>query len=569
MKRLTSLVIFLCLSLLVVAQTSTITVMLNGNVNRTINIDGTNYSLSTYTGKSQASNVGYNSAVIPGVSEGEHTLMVTHNNNSRRNDTRKFFIRDNYDLIITVNGNGTMDFRETLSNSNGNHGNRGNRGNRGNERVAMNTNNFNIIYNEINSNRQMASRIAALNTVFANRTNYFTSTQVRQLINLATGEANRLALAKSAFGNVVDPDNFTTVYTLLRYQSSRNDLANYVKSIGAGSTTNTRVAMNQESFTNLYNTTRNIWQMGAKINALNTAFVSQGNYFSSYQINQLLMLISDENERFQLAKISYRAVTDPNSFTNTVINSFTTQNIRNELQYFVRNYDTNNPGNGYNYGQGTAVKTPMSTAEYAILLQNIKKQWFPGAKKTAALEAFTNINNYFTTDQARQIITVDENESDRLDLAKASYRSITDPSYFYQVYDLFSNTTYREDLIRYVNNFTSSTANNGGYSTTYDKAAMNETNFNVLYEDIRKQWFPGAKKTAVLTAFSNATNYFTIDQVVRLITLDSDEIDRFDMAKSSLRSIIDPANINTLYNVFTSSTYKEQLAAYVRDYRWN
>ena len=70
--------------------------------------------------------------------------------------------------------------------------------------------------------------MSRLSEIFATETNYFTVSQAKQLIQLVSAESNRLELAKSAYGNITDPENFNLIYDLLSSQSSRNELSNYV-----------------------------------------------------------------------------------------------------------------------------------------------------------------------------------------------------------------------------------------------------------------------------------------------------------------------------------------------------
>ena len=65
-----------------------------------------------------------------------------------------------------------------------------------------------------------------------------------------------------------------------------------------------------------------------------------------------------------------------------------------------------------------------------------------------------NINNsnyYFTSAQARQLIELVSLESNRLQLAKLSYRTITDRGNFTQLYDLFYSQSSKDELAAYVN----------------------------------------------------------------------------------------------------------------------
>lgn len=97
-------------------------------------------------------------------------------------------------------------------------------------------------------------------------------------------------------------------------------------------------------------------------------------------------------------------------------------------------------GGGYNdYSRA------MSDADFNTFLQRIRSQWF--GKMNTAREGIAA--NYFTTQQVRQVLQIFSSESDRLELARLSYRRVVDPRSFTQLYDLFS-TSGQADLDRYI-----------------------------------------------------------------------------------------------------------------------
>ena len=105
---------------------SIVTVILTGNLNKQVYVDGVNYQLSTYLspGNSNANNPANNNAnasiantaIIPNVTAGQHSLQVVNINQPviRNNRNTKIFnTRAGYDLKINVNGNGSIVITET------------------------------------------------------------------------------------------------------------------------------------------------------------------------------------------------------------------------------------------------------------------------------------------------------------------------------------------------------------------------------------------------------------------------------------------------------------------------
>jgi len=60
-------------------------------------------------------------------------------------------------------------------------------------------------------------------------TNYFTTTQLKQLLRLFNFESNKLELAKFGYNKVVDQSNYYTLSDLFSFNSSRDELARCIR----------------------------------------------------------------------------------------------------------------------------------------------------------------------------------------------------------------------------------------------------------------------------------------------------------------------------------------------------
>lgn len=105
----------------------------------------------------------------------------------------------------------------------------------------------------------------------------------------------------------------------------------------------------------------------------------------------------------------------------------------------------NNDNGGWNNNR---YNQAMSDYDFNQLVQKIRNQWI--GKMGTARDAVNN--NYFNTYQVRQILQIFSSESDRLELAKLSYRNVVDQQNFRQLYDLFSYQSQTE-LDRYTRDF--------------------------------------------------------------------------------------------------------------------
>ena len=83
----------------------------------------------------------------------------------------------------------------------------------------------------------------------------------------------------------------------------------------------------------------------------------------------------------------------------------------------------------------------MSTIDFTNLYNSIRNQWRSARRMTMVSDAFANTNYYFTTAQAKQLIQLVSSENNRFTLTTASYRSITDPTNFTQMYDCLLYTS--------------------------------------------------------------------------------------------------------------------------------
>ena len=369
------------------------------------------------------------------------TRTGTSNNRTADNMTTQFNLRLNFDMYINVNANGSLELIEKR------------KGATANSNTPMSNTQFNTLIRNLRAQTNTQSRNAYLNRTFNTPNSYFTSLQVVQLLQQIRSEADRLPLAKLSFRTVTDPNKFSTEYGLFSVAANREELEDYVNyfdeeededtntdgTTTTTTTTNNGAAMSDSYFSSLYQNIRAQSSVAAQVSSINNAFTTQGNYFTSSQVVQLLQLISAETNRLQLAKASYRTVVDPINFT-AVSNLLYSQNSRDELSAYI-----NNGGSGT-----TNTGIAMSDADYTNLYRSISAQFLPFSKITMLTNTFNNTSYYFTSSQVKGLLQLISSESNRLQLAKTAYRNTVDRGNYAQLNDLFTNTTYRADLIAYV-----------------------------------------------------------------------------------------------------------------------
>ncbi len=553
MKTIITFFVSCFTALAVMAQTTpTVTIKVNGSRNKEIRVDGQAYTVNTDVNSVNGPNT---PIVITGLLAGQHTLQLArlNQNNTNRDNTTSFTLRSGYDLLITVNGNGSIQLAET----------RIRRSNTGNTqfRTPVSDAVYNTLLQKVQSHLTTSGRTKELNGIVATTSYYFTTIQAKQLIQQSSSQATRLALSKTIYKQLTDPANYTLLNDLLTSQAYRNELATYVATYNknnprfintttaTGTTSNTGTAMSVYNFNQLYAEVQYQSTTSAKTSYLTNVFSSNLNYFTVAQVRQLLQLANAENDRLALAKLAYDNVVDPANYTQ-VYDLFSTQTSRNELAVFIS-------------GQTPNVRTPMATANFNSIYQAAREKWPTSAKVTYINSVFENAFNYLTTSQTRQLIQLVYAENDRLQLAKAAYDNITDPTNFAQLYDLFNSQATRDELAAFVR--TGST----GTVTTTARIPMAEADYNKLYEDISNRWGLGIKFSTLTEVFNNVNYYFSTAQAKQLIQLVSSESNRLTLAKASYKNITDPENFSQIYDIFTSQASKNELAAYVNSYSYN
>ena len=530
MKRVYLFIIsLLCISSVPAQQTSTVTVTVVGNKNLQLSVGGRDYTTTNTQSPSNITTMSINDLEI-----GQQSFQVTRtdqNTNQTDRIATGFTLRYGYNMLIKVNGNSSLELIETK------------RTDLLNNQSAMNNTNFSNLLNSVKTQRSASGKRTVITNAFNQGTNYFTTSQVRQLIQLVNAENFRIQLTKLSYHTITDRSNFYQLYDLINSQAGKNEMQDFVNNYEE---IIPHEAMTDVGFNNLYQKIKKQWPVSTQVNSITNAFNSNSiNYYTAYQAGQLIQLVSAENSRLMLAKLSWHRITDLYNFSN-VSNLIISQVGKNDLSDYI---------SGYSGGNTSHIA--MSDVSYNNLYQTIQQQGDVNTLMTSLTNAFTNSNNYFTTAQARKLIQLLSAESNRLQIAKISYRSITDPANFSLIYNLLSRQSSKDELTVFVNNYNA--ASNPGL-------AMSNANFISLYQTIQQQWPASTQMNSLTAAFNNSANYFSTHQASQLIQLVSTESSRLQIAKLSFRSIVDPLNFSQVYDLFSNQSSRDELTAYVTRY---
>jgi hypothetical protein len=110
---------------------------------------------------------------------------------------------------------------------NGGWDNKGGYQNDGNFSRAMSDYEFDRVLDNISKERFENNMLRSATQII--NANYFTSQQVKELLQLFGFENNKLDLAKLAYDKTVDQRNFSVVNDVFSYSSSRDELARYIR----------------------------------------------------------------------------------------------------------------------------------------------------------------------------------------------------------------------------------------------------------------------------------------------------------------------------------------------------
>ena len=306
-------------------------------------------------------------------------------------------------------------------------------------------------------------------------------------------------------------------------------------------------AMSSAAFNTLKQNIQSQGSQAVRSEKIRDAFWNNDNRFTSAQVRQLLVMVSSESDRLDLAKLAYAGVTDTENFA-TLSNVFNSTTRKNEFAEFVQSKSDTTPA--------TTARVLISDSNFNILVTNVKNKWSQSLKSEALRDAFVNSNYYYTTIQVRQLMGLVTSESDRMDLIKLAYPTVSDANNFASLYDVFASTANRAEFNDFVGSKGGEVVNAGV------KAQMTVNNFNLLMTSIQSKWSQALKTDAVRDAFVKTTNYFSTDQIRKLLTLVTSETDRLELAKQSFRSVMDPAMFYQLGDLFPTNSYRNEFNTY-------
>ena len=109
---------------------------------------------------------------------------------------------------------------------------------------------------------------------------------------------------------------------------------------------------------------------------------------------------------------------------------------------------TRNPIFNGSQNQGNNYKQAMDSRSFDQLKYSISSSTYDNTKMAIAKQAISQ--NYFTTAQVKELLQLFTYEASRLDLAKYAFSRATDPGNYFSVNDVFTYSSSKEELSRYI-----------------------------------------------------------------------------------------------------------------------
>lgn len=314
-----------------------------------------------------------------------------------------------------------------------------------------------------------------------------------------------------------------------------------------------RNPISEDQFETLRKSISAKWSQSARLTSAKAAINTQANYFTTEQVGQLVSLITAEAKKLELAKLAFPKVTDPNNYAE--INMlFSSQASRDEMDRFITNssgavVSTTNPAN----------IGGITNAQYNALLRAVRNQYQQEGKVALLSDEFNNNNQFFTSSQVQQLISLVTGESNRLKLAKLAYARVSDKQNFSTLNNLFAQQSSRDEL----NYFVKYGVNPSTSQVYTNRTPMADAEFRKLQQKASLHFRQSSVVTDVRTAFNSTTSYYSTAQIRSLLSLVSAESDRLSLAKLAYHRAAEPNTFTQLFDLFTTEASKSALSNYI------
>ena len=227
---------------------------------------------------------------------------------------------------------------------------------------------------------------------------------------------------------------------------------------------------------------------------------------------------------------------------------------------------------GYNQSYQSGMMPPppmrcgMSNNQFANFIQSVNSASFSDDKKQIIRSAASG--NTFLVSQVIELMKTMSFDDDKVDAAVTLYPSVCDANNWYQVYDVLSFSSSKENL----RNKTEASGMNHqqvyrqqpSYNQYHHpgmvpgyQCGMTDSQFTSFKQAVSSASFSDDKKQIIQSAAYN--NSFLVSQVVEIMRIMSFDDDKVDAASTLYPSVCDKNNWYMVYNELSFSSSKDTL----------
>ncbi len=311
--------------------------------------------------------------------------------------------------------------------------------------------------------------------------------------------------------------------------------------------TDSKTTMKTEDFSALMKTLRGIEYISQIEFAIAEIFLNSNYYFTPLQVIEILHQVTDSS--LKLVKLSYASLLDHSAFTK-VINDFNDPEDRRKLRLYVNRLKQSPP------------IINMTLQRFNELKNLINKEWLVLERDKAIMSAFSTQGNRFSVDQARQLIEISETEKAREELAKASFRTLTNPQEFTSLYSLFGSQISKDNLSLFVFEMGTDMLSR---QPNFQQADMSVLDFSALIDQISLA-NEDKRTQLLLIPFANPYSSFSTSQIGKLVELVKDEPNRLLLLMAAYRVTTNRKDFGSLHKLLLSKGSKNALTNYETHY---
>ena len=304
------------------------------------------------------------------------------------------------------------------------------------------------------------------------------------------------------------------------------------------------------------------------------------NCFYSYQVKELILLLDNDNDKFNFAKNVYDRTIDKENFYD-IYDVFVYPSNMFRLNDFIRNINTpSTPVTGtpippvtpyLNYPDARfymgskGCSNPINNVDFQSIILTIQTQTTDIAKYTTA-KALIN-TKCLSVEQLMKISMLINNEAYRLDILKSSIANAYDRGNFSYAAQVLSIEPYKNDYTNYCITISNPTppANTVPLPIdSFSECSVNTTDFNNMKTSIQKLSFSSTKVTQIKSIMN--TRCFTVIQIKELISLIDFESGKLDIAIAAYSKCIDKKNYYSVNDAFSFSSSITELNNYINQH---